>query len=329
VERGLLPACRPYQSQVRTSVSVALLASFAALAAMLSACDAERAGAPAAPSVASRDLPPDAEPATHARPTCVPRGESHARICGLAPPRRRVAEGTAYKLTTVAGESFWLVIPDGLAPPAGVVAVPKVPIRVNAGLTTAPAPAAADRYCDDFPECEATVIDRVAVPSGVMTRWDDASGTIRDLEVTTVDLGPWSLVMLEPDAAHAERVARALRWTVDEDRYPRAVSTDRGVPVDVDWAGVTLWVAHLEAGDEYVLIEIVPGCDLSTKQPDLGGADAGPDLDLHGPGTVDSGQWCADRRYYVGVSFAKPTQLQLLHEHLRIFPFPEHGLQPP
>jgi hypothetical protein len=100
-------------------------------------------------------------------------------------------------------------------------------------------------------------------------------------------------------------------------------------PVHVDWAGVTLWIPHLEAQDEYVLIEIVPGCDLSTKQPDLGGSDAGSNLDLHGPGTVDSGQWCADGRYYVGVSFAKRTQLELLHEHLRIVPFREHGLQEP
>jgi hypothetical protein len=162
-ERGLLLAGRPYQSQVRTSVSVARLTSVAALAVMLSACGAERAGVPPAPSVASRDLPPDAEPATHARPACVPRGESHARICALVPPRRRVDEGTAYKLTTVAGESFWVVLPDELGPPSRVVAVRSVPIRVNADLTTVPSREAADRYCDDVSECELTVVDRVAV----------------------------------------------------------------------------------------------------------------------------------------------------------------------
>ena len=251
---------------MRTSVSVALLASVAAL----SACDAERAGAPPARA-------------------CIPRGESHARICGLTPPRRRVDDGTAHKLTTVAGESFWVVIPDALAPSAGAVAVPKVPTRVNAHLTTAPAREAADRYCADFHECAVTVVERVAVPSGVMTRWDDASGTIRDLEVTTVDLGHWTLVMLEPDAARAERVARVLRWRVDADRYPRVVSTDRGVPVDVDWAGVDLWVPGREAHDEYVLIEIVPGCELSAKRPDLGGSDARP----------DGRRWCAAGRYAV------------------------------
>jgi hypothetical protein len=215
---------------MRTSVLVALLTSVAALAVMFSACDAERAGVPPAPSGAGRDLPPDAEPATQPRPACVPRGASRARICALAPPRRRVDDGTAYRLTTVAGESFWVVIADELALPSGVVAVPGVPIRVNAHLTTNPAREAADRYCDDFHDCEVTVVDRLAVPSGVMTRWDDASGTIRDLDVTTVDLGQWTLVMMEPDATRAERLARALRWSLDDDRYPRVVSTDRGVP---------------------------------------------------------------------------------------------------
>ncbi len=84
-----------------------------------------------------------------------------ARICALAPPRRRVDEGTAYKLTTVAGESLWVSLPDELARPSGVVAVPRVPIPVDAELTTAPAREAANWYCDDFPKCEVTVVDRV------------------------------------------------------------------------------------------------------------------------------------------------------------------------
>jgi hypothetical protein len=314
---------------MRTSVLVALLTSVAALAVMFSACDAERAGVPPAPSGAGRDLRPDAEPATQPRPACVPRGESHARICALAPPRLRVDEGTAYKLTTVAGESFWVVLPDELAPPSGVVAVPGVPIRVHADLTTVPAREAADRHCDNFHDCEVTVVDRVAMPSGVMTRWDDASGTIRDLNVTTVDLGQWTLVMMEPDATHAERVARALRWSLDDDQYPRVASTDRAVPVDVDWAGVTLWIPDLEAQDEYLLIEIVPGCERSTKQPDLGASDTRPDLELHEPDTVDGGRWCADGRYSVDVSFVERPQLKLLHENLRIVPSLDHGLQAP
>jgi hypothetical protein len=77
---------------------------------------ASRAGVPPAAPVASRDLPPDAEPVTRPRPACVPRGESQARICGIAPPRRCVDEGTAYKLTAVAGEGFCVVLTDELAP---------------------------------------------------------------------------------------------------------------------------------------------------------------------------------------------------------------------
>ena len=118
-----------------------------------------------------------------------------------------------------------------------------------------------------------------------MTRWDDASGTIRDLDVTTSDLGQWTLVLMEPDARRAERVAHALRWSVGDDQYPRVRSTDRAVPVDVDWAGVTVWVPDVEAQDPYLLIEILAGCELSTKQPDLGGSDGGRTVALHEPDT--------------------------------------------
>jgi hypothetical protein len=248
----------------------------------------------------------------------VPRDGSHARICGLAPPRRRLDEGTAYKLTTVTGVSFWVVLRDGLARPSGVVAVPRVPTPSNADLTTAAARDVANRYCDGFPACEVTVVERVAMPSGLMTRWDDASGSIRDLGVATVDLGLWTLVIAGPDSDRAARLARALQWTVDEDQYPRVASNDRGVPVHVDWAGVALWT--VDPQEEDVLIEIVPGCELSTKQPDLGGSDAGSDLELHAPGTVDGGRWCADGRYSVDVSFAERPQLVGLHENLRIVP---------
>ena len=227
--------------------------------------------------------------------------------------------GSAYKLTTVAGESFWAVLPDELAPPSAVVAVPGVPIGVNAGLTTAAARDAADRYCDNFPRCEVTAVDRVRLPSGVMTRWDDASGTIADLGVTTVDFGQWTLVMMEPDATRAARVARALRSSVDDDRYPRVVSTDRRVPVHDDWAGVALWV-QLEARDEYLLLDIVPGCRLSTKRPDLGGSDAPAELELHEPEAGDGGRWCANGRYSVDAGFVERPQLELLHEKLRIVP---------
>ena len=290
-----------------------------------SACGSEEATGPRAQSVApetspSSDLPPGAEPTTAGKPACVPRGDGHAKICALAPPHRSVDGGRAYKVTTISGESFWVVLPDELAPSSGVVASPGVPIRVNAGLTTAPAREAADRHCDDFPECEPTIVNRETVPAGVLTRWDDASGTIKDLEVTTVDFGPWTLVMFEPDAALAERIARALSWSVDEDGYPRLASTDPEVPVDVDWANVVLRVPNLEAHGKHHLIEVIPGCDLSAKEPDLGGSDAGPDLEFHERDTVEGGRWCVDDRYWVDIAFIERARLELFHEKLRIVP---------
>jgi hypothetical protein len=236
-----------------------------------------------------------------------------------------VEQGSAYKLTTIAGESFWVVLPDELGRPTAVVAIPSAPIAVNAkiginaGLTTAPAREAADRSCDGFRECEVTVVDRLALPSGVMTRWDDASGMIRDLEVTTVELGHWTLVMLEPDATRAEQVARALRWSVDEDRYPRVVSANRQAAVNVDWAGLALWI-QIEGQDEHILIDVIPGCALSSKQPDLGGYDARADLELHPPDSADGGRWCADGHYSVDVYFVEQPQLELLHERLKVIP---------
>jgi hypothetical protein len=194
-----------------------------------------------------------------------------------------VEGGSAYKVTTISGQSFWMILPDELAPSSGVVAVPGVPVRVNAGLTTASAHEAADRYCDDFPECEPTVVSREDLLAGLLSRWDDVSGTIKDLEVTTLDLGSWTLVMLEPDATLAERLAQAISSSVDADGYPRLTSTNPDVPLDSDWAQGVLWVPNPEKEGEYHLIEVIPGCELSTKEPDLGGSDAGPELELHEP----------------------------------------------
>jgi hypothetical protein len=297
---------------VQSWPSVALVA---ALAVALSGCGSEEAGV------------------SLAQPACVPHGDGHERICGLAPPSRRARGGTAYKVATITGEGFWVVLPDELAPSSGVVAVPGVPvrgIRDRAHLTTASAHDAAGRYCSVFRKCKPAVVSREAVPAGVLTRWDDASGMIRDLAVTTLDLGPWTLVIPGMDADHAERIARTLSQRVDEDGYPRLASTDPNVPVYADWAGVVLWVPDLEADGRHHLMEVIPGCEPSVKEPGLGGSDAGPDLqlldfvedppDTPEPDTVDAARWCVDGRYRVEVMFAGPPRLALFHAKLRIVP---------
>lgn len=280
--------------------SAAVLASVAALAVALPACGPEAT--------------------TKAAPACVPRGDGHARICGLAPPHRRTEQGSAYKVTTIGGESFWVILPEELSPPSGVVAVPGVPGRVNAGLTTAPAREAADRYCDGFPRCEPAVVHRVRVPQPLI-RWDDVSGTIRDLGVTTLGLGSWTLVMSVANARLAERAGRAIGSSVDADGYPRLASTDPGVPLHSDWADVQLWVPGSERGRGHHLIQVIPGCELTAKQPDdLGGSDAGPELELHEPDGVAGGRWCVDGRYWVDVAFVERPTLERFHEKLRIVP---------
>ena len=290
-----------------------LLPAAAALVVSVSAC-AEQATAPPA---ARTD---QTEPVNTGAPTCVPHGSGHARVCGLAPPQRNVPGGAAHKATTITGESFWVTLSDEVASEARVMAVPGVPIRVNAGLTTAAPRAAADRYCDEFPECKPIVVSRRELRSrGVLSRWDDESRTIEDLEVTTLDIGRWTLVISEPDPALAERIARRLRWSIDEDGYPRAASTKRDVHLDGDWAGVTLWVPDADRQGEHYLIDVIPGCDLSAKKPDLGGSeDSGSQLERHRYG----GRWCVDGRYWVDVAFIEPSRLELLHEKLTIAPTP-------
>ncbi len=133
-----------------------------------------------------------------------------------------------------------------------------------------------------------------------------------------MDFGRWSLVILHPDAGLAERIARTLRWSVDEDGYPRLASTDPEVPTDADSARVLLWVPDIERQGAHHAIEVIPGCELSRKEPDLGGSDAGPELELHEADTVEGGRWCVDGRYWVDVAFISPRRLELFHEKLRI-----------
>jgi hypothetical protein len=258
---------------------------------------------------------------TRARPACLPAGDGHERICGVVPPRHEVEAGTGLMVATVAGERFWVVLPSELAPGNDVVATPSVPVGVQAGLTTASPRAAANGYCADFAACEPVAVERATLPTGgVVARWDDASGTIRNLEVTTVDLGRWTLVLSEPSAARAERIARALRWSLGGDGYPRLASADDAVPLSYDWAGVQLWVPDVEKPGERHGIYVVPGCELSAKEPDLGGEDVGPDLQVNESGETAGGSWCVDGRFWVDVASVDRPQLARLHEKLRIVP---------
>lgn len=246
--------------------------------------------------------------------------QNHSSICGLKPPARRVEGGEAYKVTTVLGESFWVILPDELISTAEVVAIPGVPAPVAAGLSTATARQVADWECGDFPSCKPEAVTREELPSGaVLTRWEDASGTILDLDLTTLELGTWTLELSHPDARLAERFARALKAEVDEDGYPRLASTDPEVRLHADWDRVVLWVPSPGTREDHQ-IEVIPGCELTEKEPDLGGADAGPELELHEPDTVAGGHWCVEGRYWVDVAFVDRPRLARFHQRLRIVP---------
>jgi hypothetical protein len=237
------------------------------------------------------------------------------------PPTRQVDAGTAYKVTTVLGESYWVILPDELTPTAELIAIPGVPARVSAGLSTATAQQVADRRCgEDLPSCKPEAVTREELPSGaILTRWEDTSGTLLDLDLSTLELGTWTLAISHSDARLAERFAQALQSSVDEDGFPRLASIDPEAPLHADWDYVVLWVRTPSAPQAHQ-IEVIPGCDFSAKTPDLGGSDAGPGLEFHEQGPASSGSWCVDGRYWVHVAFIDRPRLERFHQQLRIVP---------
>jgi hypothetical protein len=225
---------------------------------------------------------------------CAPSQERSELFCGIAPPAARTDGGSVVRVMTVTGEAFWILLPNKRA---RVVALQGVPVRIDGlastpipGLTTANPRRAADRYCADFPACEPIVIERELAPNdAVVLRWDDASGTLRDLAVTTARFGPWTLVLrghMEP----AKRIARSLEWQAGRNGFLRVSVTEAGVVLDEDWADVLLRVAPAGQQTSYGL-QITPGCHLTSKEPDLGGDDVGPELERFPPdaGAVGAG----------------------------------------
>jgi hypothetical protein len=67
-------------------------------------------------------------------------------------------------------------------------------------------------------------------------------------------------------------------------------------------------------------MEVIPGCNLSAKVPDLGGSDAGQELERHepGPGSVPGGRWCADQRYWLDASLIGGQDLELLYREAQV-----------
>lgn len=263
--------------------------------------------------------------ATRPHVACAPSQEQSELFCGIAPPAARTDGGSALRVTTVTGEAFWILLPDKRT---RAVAVQGVPVRVDElastpipGLTTANPRRAADRYCADFPACEPIVIERELAPNGaVVLHWDDASGTLRDLAVTTARFGRWTLV-LSGHQEPARRIARSLEWRAGRDGFLRVSVTEADVVLDEDWADVLLRVAPVGQQPSYGL-QITPGCDLASKEPDLGGDDVGPELEpfpLDGGG---GGRWCADG-YWVDAFTDDDRALERLHATLRIVPVRE------
>ena len=263
---------------------------------------------------------------TRSEPACAATQDVLA--CGLAPPSRRVEDGTAHKVTTVAGETFWIVVPDALVPSgAGIVALPDVPVRAEStpatprpGLTTARATEVARAACGDSATCEPHPIAREEFANGsTFARWQDRSGTV-PLDLATAGFDLWTLSLHGADPESPKQIARDLRWEVDEDLFPRLTSQGSQVIVDDDWAGMTLWIPSSAGEHDYHLLQVIPGCQLTMKTPDLGGSDAGPELQPHGEDGGGGGTWCIRGRYWVQLSFIDQSDVEAFHQSLDIVP---------
>lgn len=53
-------------------------------------------------------------------------------------------------------------------------------------------------------------------------------------------------------------------------------SSSLSVTIALTLGDVVLWVADLEPEGKHHLIRVIPGCELSVKEPGFGGSDAGP-----------------------------------------------------
>jgi hypothetical protein len=245
----------------------------------------------------------------------------------LRPPQGTIGGEAAYKLRTVTGETFWLILPDELSG-GDVFAGPSVPISLHTALSpriglTATAPdGVALRYCG-IPRCRPQAIaHKVLANGGQLTRWTDAGEMMRDLGLTTVRFDEWTLILSDGTEASREAIAGALTWHVDPDGFIQLASSDPQVAFNRNWAEVFVFVRDPAPQDYYNELEILPGCRLAEKQPDLGGSNAGPTLDLHEEDAGSGGRWCAGDKFWVDASWADGQRLGELYEKVRVVPAP-------
>ena len=261
---------------------------------------------------------------------CAPRGAgaSDGGCRFLRPPGATIDGRPAYKLTNIAGDSLWLILP-GRTHEGDIYVFPGAPIRLSdgnsprVGLSAAGAEALAIRHCSGMQDCDPEPTDRTSLPNdGRLTRWADGAGKIRDLGLTTVEFGEWTLSISGGTPAQAELIARALSWRVDRDRFILLRTTLARDVVDRELAQMFVLLQDPERHAYYNLLEVLSGCQLSTKTPDLGGTDADEALDIHEPDTVSGGRWCSGERYWIDAAWVTPDRLRDLFESIEVVAAP-------
>ena len=276
------------------------------------------AGAPRA-----RDAEPSSGPGQTREPLCSSEGVAiSVAACGVSPPARRVPGGTAYQVTTVAGEALWVILPVARSGERRVVAVPHAPIGwlgkpggSELQVTTAPPLDVVGRFCEAARACDPAVATRKTLPNGAtLTRWRLRPPAAND-EVVTLQMGIWVLAFREVVPTVTEFVSGLLGWRL-EGGFLVLDSPDPTFPIYDDWAGVVISVAG--DGAPYS-VTVTPGCELSEKRPDIGRADAGVRLQLQRRGGVPGGEWCS-ARYWVEARNLEGPSLRQLYKDLKIVP---------
>lgn len=273
--------------------------------------------AEAAPAGAGQALDPRVDTWASGDRVCLPSVGRGGAACGVAPPAGRVGGHTAYRVTTVAGRSFWVIWPDDLAPAGSVVAVPRVPLgglgeagRSPLEVTTEAPHEVVARMCPST--CDPAPIVRRTLSNGaVHTGWRLAPG--QAVEVVTVQMGHWVLAVREGAVSVTEFVAETLRWGLDRG-FLLLEGPDPTYPVYADWAGVRV-VA--DGGDEPYSLTITPGCELSKKRPPVR-RETGPELRVFR--SRPGGSWCAGGELWVQARGVHKGALRRLHRELMIHP---------
>lgn len=260
---------------------------------------------------------------TEPRRSCIAQAdEEEAPSCGLTPPARRTNDGIGHHVTTVTGESFWILLPEEVVDPNGAVAFPGVLLEPafvrtpTAWLSMTEERAFATQFCT--PQCSLAADE---FPGGArevdLRYWRDDRGAV-PIELATLSAGEWMVALWPIDEASSQRIAEALTYRVTKEGYLLLETIDDEVRIPDSWSDVTL-SAQLADGTRFSL-QVSLGCRSSRSNHDASATQIDGVLKMD----QDGGNWCYEKQYALDVEFSDRSThedlLEQLHDSVRIEP---------